>query len=70
MAVYCRRGAERLDEMLADGGMLERMGRASRERFGALFTWDDVLAQYEGLLERKGLPGDALLRKRNSSDEG
>lgn len=42
--------AERLDQLLADGGLRERMGKAGRERIAATFTIpamvDGVLASY------------------------
>jgi hypothetical protein len=38
------------DALLGDAAELARMSRASRERHGAMFTWEKVLAEYEGLL--------------------
>ena len=38
------------EAVLADGGKLEALRRASIERFAANFTWPEVLEQYENLL--------------------
>ena len=45
-----------LDAVLSDRSEIERMRAASRERHGAMFTWERVLGEYEGLLE-SGLRG-------------
>jgi glycosyltransferase involved in cell wall biosynthesis len=37
--------------ILSDPSEIERMRAASRERHGAMFTWENVLGEYEGLLE-------------------
>jgi glycosyltransferase involved in cell wall biosynthesis len=41
-----------LDAILSDTSEIERMRAASRERHGAMFTWERVLGEYEGLLGR------------------
>jgi len=38
------------DEVLPDDEVLDRMGRASRARHAAEFTWDRIASQYEDLL--------------------
>ena len=43
--------ADQLDAILSDPAEIERMRAASRERYGAMFTWERVLGEYEGLLE-------------------
>jgi len=43
--------AAQLDAVLSDRSELERMRSASRERHAAMFTWERVLGEYEGLLE-------------------
>lgn len=40
----------RFDELLGDASALSRMRAASRERFEAAFTWDEVLVTYERVL--------------------
>jgi glycosyltransferase involved in cell wall biosynthesis len=50
--------AEALDRLLGDPAALAALGRASRARHAAAFTWKAVLAAYEALLER-WLPGGA-----------
>jgi glycosyltransferase involved in cell wall biosynthesis len=39
-----------LDAILSDPAEIERMRVASRERHAAMFTWERVLGEYEGLL--------------------
>jgi len=39
-----------LDEVLKDPARLQAMKQASRSRFEECFTWNHILAQYEGLL--------------------
>ena len=41
----------RMDELLADPVKLQGMSAQSRARFEEAFTWPDVLAQYEALLQ-------------------
>jgi len=42
--------ADQLDAILSDPAEIERMRAASRERHGAMFTWERVLGEYEDLL--------------------
>jgi len=42
--------ADQLDAILSDPSEIERMRAASRERHAAMFTWERVLGEYEGLL--------------------
>ena len=44
--------AAQLDAVLSDRSEIERMRAASRERHGAVFTWERVLGEYEVLLGR------------------
>lgn len=44
--------ADMLGEVLQDPVSLSIMGTASRSRHADVFTWDDILGQYETLLER------------------
>jgi len=48
--------ADQLDAILSDPAEIERMRAASRERHAAMFTWERVLGECEGLLE-SGLRG-------------
>ncbi|MFM2053545.1 MAG: hypothetical protein RL456_1582 [Pseudomonadota bacterium] len=41
-----------LDELLDDDDQLQRMRRASRDRYAGSFTWPQILAEYERLLDR------------------
>lgn len=49
------RGAKDLDALLTDvlndRALLDDMGRGSRARFGQHFTWENILSQYERMLE-------------------
>jgi hypothetical protein len=38
-------------DILSDPSEIEHMRAASRERHGAMFTWEKVLGEHEGLLE-------------------
>jgi len=54
-ALYFTDGADcekKLSQLLDNGELLAKMGRASRERFHAEFSWDKVLGSYEELLTR------------------
>ena len=54
-AAYFRGEAEcaaRFDALIGDAAGLEKMRQVSRERHEALFTWEKVLAEYEGLLAK------------------
>ena len=42
--------ADQLDAILSDPSEIERMRAASHERHGAMFTWEKVLGEYEGVL--------------------
>jgi len=42
--------ADQLGAVLSDPAEIERMRAASRERHVAMFTWEKVLGEYEGLL--------------------
>jgi glycosyltransferase involved in cell wall biosynthesis len=42
--------ADQLDAILSDQAEIARMRDASRERHVAMFTWEKVLGEYEGLL--------------------
>ncbi|HUW26075.1 MAG TPA: DUF1972 domain-containing protein [Gallionella sp.] len=46
--------AERLSELLDEDSTIERMRLSSRVRFNELFTWENVLGQYERLLTKWG----------------
>lgn len=41
-----------LTEVLSDRSLLDDMGRGSRARFGQHFTWENILSQYERMLEQ------------------
>lgn len=41
-----------LDQVLSSEAVRDEMRRGSRQRFQEAFTWPDVLAQYEAILER------------------
>lgn len=41
-----------LTELLNDRNLLDEMGRGSRTRFSQHFTWENILSQYERMLER------------------
>jgi hypothetical protein len=43
--------ADQFDAILSDPSGIKRMRAASRERHGAMFTWEKVLGEHEGLLE-------------------
>jgi glycosyltransferase involved in cell wall biosynthesis len=44
--------ADQLDAILSDTAEIARMRAASRERHAAMFTWERVLGECEGLLGR------------------
>ncbi len=50
------RGVKDLDalltDVLSDRALLDDMGRGSRARFGQHFTWENILSQYERMLEQ------------------
>lgn len=44
--------ADQLDAILSDATVIERMRESSRKRHAAVFTWESVHEEYEGLLEK------------------
>jgi glycosyltransferase involved in cell wall biosynthesis len=59
--------SDRLDELLPNPGQLAQLRAHGQRRFEAMFTWDNILGQYEALLDRY-VPGAVHDVDRNDID--